>query len=180
MKFLAKDSKLFSEIMEGVVAFFSLDAETTTETDIHAALDGAEPLATQLDKAKGQPDATLTKERDDLKAEVEALKTEVETQKNKVSETEKALGVKDARIAELQVEAEAAKGELETQKAQHKAEISTLSGKVAKLTAGKSKEIELNDDENGNSKFKNSNKDEDVVVVKSSKLSKLTEKQNLN
>lgn len=180
MKFLAKDSKLFSEIMEGLVGFFSLDAETTTETDIHAALDGAEPLATQLEKAKGQPDAALVKERDDLKAEVETLKGEVETQKSKAAEAEKGLGVKDARIAELQVEAEAAKGELETLKAQHKTEISTLSARVAKLTAGTSKEIEPNDDENGNSRFKTSNKDEDVVVVKSSKLSKLTEKQNLN
>jgi len=180
MKFLAKDSKLFSEIMEGLAVFFSLDAETTTETDIHAALDGAEPLATQLEKAKGQPDAALTKERDDLKAKVETLKGELETQKGKVAETEKALGVKDARIADLQVEVETANADLETAKGQHKTEVSTLSARIAKLTAGTSKEIENGDPENGNSKFKTSNKDEEVVVVKSTKLSKLTEKQNLN
>lgn len=182
MKFFAKDSKLFPQIMEGLVTFFSLDPDTATETDVHAAIDGAEPLAAQLEKAKGSPDATLAAQVETLKADLQKANDELAAAQGKVSDLENQATAKDERIAELQVEVEAATQKMEAQATQYKTEIKTLSGKVATLTAGKTKEIEADDSGNGGVEtMKNpKGKDEDVIVVQSTKLNKLLEKSKLN
>jgi len=125
-------SKLYQQIMEAAVSFFGLDQKSATEAEVHDALDGAEPLAKQLEQAKASGGGDAKKVAD-LEEKVNGFQAQLD-------KLAKEIEAKDARIAELQVEVTTAKADadktLEALKGQHKKEISTLAGQVAALKAG--------------------------------------------
>jgi phage shock protein A len=133
--FNIKDSKLYSQIMESLVGFFGLSKESATEAEIHDALNGIDPLETQIENAKLEAAKDLAEVKDRL-AKLEA----------QVSDFEKAIEAKDARIGELQTDAQTAVEntavEVAALKERHAKEISVLAGQVSALKAGRKHETD--------------------------------------
>lgn len=177
MKFDATTSKLYQQIMEAAVGFLGLDAATATETDVHAALDGAKPLAEQLETARTEAVADMKKQFDEFKTkstendekmtdfqkQLDALKADVKT--------------KDERITDLQKEIATGKQATESLKAQHKTETERLAGELAKTQAGGEMELELSGDEHDAGKPDKSKSGAQVIVAKSDSLKALTKKK---
>lgn len=181
MNFDVKNSKLFAPIMAALVSFFELDNETATETDVHAKLDGLEPLSTLIEKASTEAVAGFQKELDDLKTQVTTMQDQVTTLTARADEAEKSVATKDARISELQVEISEKETAIDQIKKQHGTETANLSGQIAKLKAGKSLEADLVDDVHpAGTKDKNKGGNEEMVIVSSSRLQKLVQKRPMN
>lgn len=176
--FDAKSSKLFGPIMAAFATFLGLDQETTTETEIHAALDGAVPLAEQIETAKSEAIAAVNAKLEALTGEVEGLKGQVTSLEERAEVAEALAATKDTRIAELQVEISEGTSAVESLKAQHKTETSNLSGQIAKLKAGKALESDLNDDTHDAGKRDQNGTS--VVVLQGSKLRGLVTKKSEN
>lgn len=160
MTFDAEKSKLFGPIMQALAGFFSMGA-TTTEAEIHDALDGIKPLKEQLEEAKAAGAASASEELKTIKDRLETLEGQVSTLTSEAA-------AKDTRIGELQVElkqqeeaAKQANSALEAMKEQHKKEIGVLAGQVSSLKAGKPIEQEKQD---GAHAAATGNKDESGIV----------------
>lgn len=170
--FNIKDSKLYSQIMENLVGFFGLNKESATEAEVHDAINGVDPLETQLQSAREQ----AAKDLADMKVRL----TELET---KFAEMETSIEAKDQRIAELQTESQTAAQDNQTQlsalKEQHKTEIKTLSGQIASLRAGRSQE---EDNGGGDEKFETveSKSGRQIIAIKSDALAALVAKSRTN
>lgn len=178
MTFDVKNSKLYSQIMTGLAAFFELD-ETATETDIHAKIEGSEPLSKMLE-------AAATKAVGDLKDQLSTLTEKVTDLEGKVSNlTERAenaeaqIAAKDDRIEELQTEIGEKSNAIDALKAQHKTETDRLSGKIASLRAGAEKETDQ-PDEHAATKVGKGSDGVQVHVIQSKNLKNLVTRQPLN
>ena len=158
--------------MESLVGFLGLNKESATEAEVHDALNGVDPLETQLQNAREQ----AAKDLADMKVRL----TELEA---KFAEMETSIEAKDQRIAELQTEAQTAAQENQAQlsalKEQHKAEIKTLSGQIASLRAGRSDE---SDNGGGDEKFETveTKSGRQVIAIKSDALAALVAKNAKN
>lgn len=173
MKFDASKSKLHDQILNSAGAFMGLDTETMTETEIHAAFDGATPLAAQLDAAKAEATKDQAKEIETLKGEIETLKKaapELETAKKDIE-------TKDARITELLKEVEEVKAASNRAAAQAKTESSNLAAEIAKLKAGKDLESDEGGDKHDGAK-KDGASGTTVVKVESDALKNLITPKN--
>lgn len=133
--FDAIKSKLYPQIMERLCSFLGLPTESTTETEIHAALESqVGTLAEQLENAKNGTDA-LAKVQ-----ELEGKFSEMQTQLSAIADQ---LTERNARIEELQTELQALQTEKQNSEAdaiaaaaQQQERIKTLSGEIARLKSG--------------------------------------------
>ena len=125
--------------MENIARIFGMDAQTTTEAEIHEAVSNAKPISEQLAGTE-------------LASKVEELTTRLSTVEQEQSTLRTEIEQRDARIAELQTQvasletqAEEKLREVEALKTQHASEVRTLAGQVASLKAGKSTEKQDSD-----------------------------------
>jgi predicted nuclease with TOPRIM domain len=153
--FNIKDSKLYTQIMEGIRDFFGLPADAN-ESDVHNALDGQKSLQEQLEAAAKTDERLneITDRLNTMEAEMKTMREESEA--------------KDQRVAELQVqiaELETLTGEKETAiealKTAHAKETKTLAGEISKLKAGKV----LEQDEGGDQHEAGKNKEGEKVFT---------------
>jgi septal ring factor EnvC (AmiA/AmiB activator) len=142
MKFDVTKSKLYSSIMEGLVSFFELEADNATETDIHAKIEGSEPLSKLLEKATEKAVGDLTAKVDGLTSKVTDLEKQVSDLTTRAENAEAQIAQKDNRIEELQIEVANEKKTVQSIKDQHKAETDRLAGKIAAMKAGVEKETD--------------------------------------
>jgi len=135
--------KLYDQILTGLKAFFSLDADAT-ETEIHDKLSTSKPLAEIQDgtamadlqaqitaltaKVEGHETqlGTLQASYDTLQAENTTLQTTIEAHLATITEKETAITAKETELATL--------------KASHKTQVDSLAGQIAALKAGKTDE----------------------------------------
>ena len=178
MKFDVTTSKLYQQIMDAATSFFGLDKDSTTETEIHAAMDGQKPLAEQLDSAKTAAIADLKEQFDTLKGEVSTQKDQITALETRATEAEKASEVKDKRITALQLEIQEAKEKAETMEKQHKVETEKLAGELAKSKAGKNLEVDAGgDSHDAAKKDKGTVGSTQVIVAESNSLKALVKKR---
>lgn len=130
----ATAAKFYNETMNGLAAFFGLNAEETTEAELHQQLIEAGSLAQIKAAALSEANAAVMSQMASFQTTLEGLQTQLnDLQADAQSKGEK--------VAELETELETVKGQL-TEKdgeiAGHLMQIQTLSGTVASLKAGKS------------------------------------------
>jgi len=132
--------KLYDQILGGLKAFFSLEADAT-ESEVHDKLSNTKPLAeiengTAIADLQAQISAlntkveghesqltTLQASYDTLKAENETLQTTIEAHVATITEKETAIAAKEAELVAL--------------KATNKTQVDSLAGQIAALKAGK-------------------------------------------
>ena len=163
--------------MEAAVGFLGLDAATATETDVHAALDGATPLAKQLEAARMEAVADMQKHLDEFKATSTASDEKMKDFQKQLDALKADVATKDERIAELQKEIATGKQATENLKAQHKTETEKLAGELAKNKAGGALELEVAGDVHDAGKPDKSKSGAQVVVATSASLKALTQKK---
>ena len=134
----AEKSKLFPQIMASLAAFFGLTSEAT-ETEIHATLEGAVPLAAQLDAARITAVADMV--------EIRARLSTLETEQTRLTGD---LEAREIRIADLQTQIaereDATAAILTSLRAQHQTEVSALARQVSGLKSGRPLEQEQGGD----------------------------------
>lgn len=129
----ATASKFYSQIMNGMAAFFGMDAEETTEAELHQKLVEAGTL-------ENMRAAALQEANDAVKAEMADFKTQLESLQTQFNDLKTDAESKGAKVTELEADLENVRTELsekETAIAGHLDKIKTLSGEVATLKAGK-------------------------------------------
>jgi phage I-like protein len=178
MTFDIKNSKLYGQIMAALVSFFELEPDTATETDVHAKLEGIESLSKLLDKSAKDAVAGIETKVGQLSEKVTALEAQVSDLTTRAEAAEAKLTEKDDRIAELQTETAEQKSAVEKLKEQHKTEVSTLSGKIAALRAGKEKES--GNDETTAAAEVGKGTAAEVQVIQSTTLKRLVTRQSVN
>lgn len=171
MKFDITKSKLYGELMSAFAAFFNL-GDDATETDIHAAIDGQQPLAEQLDAARTDAVKALQTQLDTMKGDFDKQAERITALEKSVSDAAAAAEIKDARITELQTEIAGHAKKVDALKAQHKTEIDNLAGELASAKAGKIKEADNGGDNHATANLK-SKTGANVVVARTGALDAL-------
>lgn len=129
----ATSAKFYSELMNGLASFFGLNAEETTEAELHQQLTEAGSLQQIKSAAMQEATAAVQAKMEDFSAQLAALQTRFDALETDAQ-------AKGEKVAELEGELETVRGQLaekETAVAGHVAQIKTLSGEVASLKAGK-------------------------------------------
>ena len=140
-----KNSKLYSQIMEGLAVHFSMDKANTTESELHARLETEKPISEQLEAAKNDGAATAANDIAELKSRMSEMESKLAAQASDIE-------AKVGRIAELETEITAAKETatiaqtaLDTKVKEYDAKVLELSGEVARYKTGQKQEQEGND-----------------------------------
>lgn len=177
MKFDAKSSTKYQQIMEAAVTFFALDKDNATETDVHDAFDKQkEPFAKQLETARTEAVTDLQKQFDQFKEESKGSAEKVADLQKQFDTMKTDIETKDARILELTKEVAKGTEAVESLKRQHKTETDKLAGELAKNRAGEEMEVdEAGDAHDAGKKEKSSGPK--VVVAKSDALKNLAKKR---
>lgn len=176
MKFDVSKSKLYGELMSAFATFFKL-GDDATETDIHAAIDGQQPLADQLETARTDAVKELQSQFDTMKADFDKQAERITALEKSVADANDAAAVKDARITELQTEIANHTKTVDALKTQHKTEIDNLAGQLASSKAGKTKEMDAGGDQHEAATMK-SKTGANVVVARSGALDNLLKLRN--
>ena len=176
MKFDVSKSKLYGELMSAFAAFFKL-GDDATETDIHAAIDGQQPLAEQLEAARTDALKTLQLQFDKIKEDFDKQTERITALEKSVSDAAAAAAVKDERITELQTEIAGHAKSVDALKTQHKTEIDNLAGQLASAKAGKTQEHDAGGDQHAAGTLK-SKTGASVVVARSGALDNLLKVPN--
>lgn len=144
MKWKVENSKFYNEIMEAAVKYFGMDAETTTEAELHQQFTTAETVDAMRGQIKTEVVAAVKAETDQLTAKVVALETKVAALETDLAASKTALDAANKQVADLQTAAAGKDAEL----ANAKAQTTTLAAEVATLKAG-AKSGENGDGDNG-------------------------------
>ncbi len=177
MSFDASKSKLFPQIMESVARFFGLSSDAT-ETEIHAAVEGQNPLAVQLEEARNAAESKNGTDITEMKEQLAQLQTAQE-------KTAAELSLKDERIAELQTQIatnetaiEQAGQKFDAMKLQFEKENRVLAGQVSSLKAGRP----LEQDEQGDAHAADQKNEGEpkVLAIQSNKLKESLTRQRQN
>lgn len=129
----ASASNFYGQIMNSLAAFFGLDAEETTEAELHQQLSEAGTLAGIRAAATAEALEGVKTQMTDIETKLADLQTQFDAMK---ADTD----AKAGKITELETQLEAVNGAIaEKEKAigNHKATIVSLSGELATLKAGK-------------------------------------------
>ena len=129
----ASASKFYAEIMNGMATFFGLNAEETTEAELHQQLIEAGTLENIKAAALNEANAAVKQQMADFQTKLDALTTQVEGLQTDAD-------AKAAKVGELETELETVKGQLtekDTELAGLQRQNQSLSGEVAGLKAGK-------------------------------------------
>lgn len=135
MKWKVENSKFYAEIMEAAVKYFGMDAETTTEAELHQKIESAESVETMREAIKTEVVAAVKAETDQLTAKVSTLETKVSALETELAASKAALDAANKQVADLQTAAAGKDVELNNAKAQ----TATLAAEVATLKAGAKK-----------------------------------------
>lgn len=165
--------------MEGLVSFFELDADTATETDVHAKIEGSEPLSKMLEAAATKAVGDLKDQVTKLTEKVTGLEQSVTDLTARAEKAEGQIAAKDDRIEELQTEIGEKANAIDALKTQHKTETDRLSGKIASLRAGEEKETDQGEEHDA-TKVGKGNDGVKVHVIQSKALKGLVTRQPLN
>lgn len=132
MKWKVENSKFYAEIMEAAVKYFGMDAETTTEAELHQKFETAESVDTMRASLKTEVEAAVKTETEKITARVTELEATVKQLQTDLAASKTALEAANNQVAELQ-KADATKdAELNNAKAQNK----SLAADLAKIKAG--------------------------------------------
>ena len=129
----ATAAKFYSETMNGLATFFGLNAEETTEAELHQQLIEAGSLAQIKAAALQEANDAVKQQMADFQSQLSALTEQVKGLKADAQS-------KGEKVGELETELEAVKGTLtekETEIEGLKTQNQSLSGEVAGLKAGK-------------------------------------------
>lgn len=129
----ATAAKFYSEMMNSLAAFFGLNAEETTEAELHQKLIEAGTLESIRAAALNEANEAVKQQMTDFQTQLAALTAQVEGLQTDAD-------AKTAKVAELETELETVKGQLtekDTEIEGHLSQITALSGEVAGLRAGK-------------------------------------------
>ena len=126
-------SKFYSEMMNGLASFFGLDAEETTEAEVHQKLTEAGSLAEIRAAALQEANDAVSAQMTDFQGQLSALTSQFNDLKADAD-------AKATKVDELETELKTVKGQLsekDTELAGLKSQNQSLSGEVAGLKAGK-------------------------------------------
>jgi DNA repair exonuclease SbcCD ATPase subunit len=129
----ASASRFYAEIMNGMAIFFGLNAEETTEAELHQQLIEAGSLAEIRAAALSEANAAVMQQMAEFQSKLDALQTGFDSLKTDAES-------KAEQVEQLTADLETVRGQLaekDTEIAGHLAQIQTLSGTVATLKAGK-------------------------------------------
>lgn len=129
----ATASNFYNEIMGGLANFFSLDANETTEAELHQKLTEAGTLEQIKANAVKDANDAVAAQMADFNAKLESLQTQFEALQSDAQS-------KGEKVAALETELETVRGEItakEAEIARNLEQIKGLSGEVATLKAGK-------------------------------------------
>jgi|JI9StandDraft_1071089.scaffolds.fasta_scaffold212517_1 DNA repair exonuclease SbcCD ATPase subunit len=129
----ASASKFYAEIMNGMATFFGLNAEETTEAELHQQLIEAGSLAEIRAAALSEASAAVMQQMAEFQTKLDALQASVDTLKEEGES-------KAQQVEQLTTDLETVRGQLaekDTEISGHLLQIQTLSGTVATLKAGK-------------------------------------------
>lgn len=132
MKWNVENSKFYAEIMEAAVKYFGMDAESTTEAELHQKFEMAESVETIRASIRTEVEAAVKSEMEGITEKVSALETQIADLQTQLATSQTALESANKQIADLQTAAAEKDAELANAKAQNM----TLAGEVAKLKAG--------------------------------------------
>lgn len=129
----ASASKFYNEMMNGLASFFGLDANETTEAELHQKLIEAGTLESIKAAALNEANAAVMQQMAEFQTKLDALTAQVEGLQTDAD-------AKAAKVGELETELETVKGQLTAKDGEietHLSQIQSLSGEVAGLKAGK-------------------------------------------
>lgn len=126
-------AKFYSEMMNGLASFFGLNADETTEAEMHQQLIEAGSLSEIRAAALKEANEAVAAQMADFKTQLETLQTSFNDLKADAES-------KGEKVAELEQQLEAVRGNEAAKDAaiaQHLEQIKSLSGEVATMKAGK-------------------------------------------
>lgn len=126
-------AKFYSEMMNGLASFFGLNADETTEAEMHQQLIEAGSLAEIRAAALKEANEAVAAQMADFKTQLETLQTSFNDLKADAES-------KGEKVTELEQQLEAVRGNEAAKDAaiaQHLEQIKSLSGEVATMKAGK-------------------------------------------
>lgn len=129
----ASASKFYSEMMNGLASFFGLDAEETTEAEMHQQLTEAGSLAQIKAAALKEANDAVSAQMADFQSQLSALTAQFNDLKADADS-------KAEKVGELETELQTVKGQLtekDTELELLQKQNKSLSGEVAGLKAGK-------------------------------------------
>lgn len=132
MTWKVENSKFYAEIMEAAVKYFGMDAETTTEAELHQKLDTAETVDEMRASLKLEVEAAVKAETDKITAKVSELETSVKKLEADLAASKTALEAANKQVSELQTSIATKDAELKNAGEQTK----QLAAEVAKLKVG--------------------------------------------
>lgn len=126
-------AKFYSEMMNGLASFFGLNADETTEAEMHQQLIEAGSLSEIRAAALKEANEAVAAQMADFKTQLETLQTSFNDLKADAES-------KGEKVAELEQQLETVRGNEAAKDAaiaQHLEQIKSLSGEVATMKAGK-------------------------------------------
>lgn len=129
----ATAAKFYSETMNSLAAFFGLNAEETTEAELHQKLIEAGTLESIRAAATKEANEAVAAQMTDFQTQLAALTEQVEGLQADATEKAEKVGELETELETVKGQLTAKDGEIET----HLSQIQSLSGEVATLKAGK-------------------------------------------
>ncbi len=129
----ATAAKFYSETMNGLAAFFGLNAEETTEAELHQQLIEAGSLAQIKAAALNEANASVMSQMAEFQTKLDGLQSQL-------NDLQSDADAKAAKVGELETELDTVKGQLnekDTELAGMQKQNQSLSGEVAGLKAGR-------------------------------------------
>lgn len=126
-------AKFYSEMMNGLASFFGLNADETTEAELHQQLIEAGSLAEIRAAALKEANEAVAAQMADFKTQLETLQTSFNDLKADAES-------KGAKVTDLEEQLETVRGDVAAKDAAiagHLEQIKSLSGEVATMKAGK-------------------------------------------
>lgn len=129
----ATAAKFYSETMNSLAAFFGVNADETTEAELHQKLIEAGTLESIRAAATKEANDAVTAQMEEFQTKLDALTAQVEGLQADAD-------AKTAKVAELETDLETVRGQLTEKDGEietHLSQIKSLSGEVATLKAGR-------------------------------------------
>ena len=137
-------AKFYSELMNWLVSFFSLDAASSTEAEVHSA---ATAVTATLEGLKS---AAIEEAKSAVKAEMDTTTASLQQLAGEIAEMKKAAATAGEQVTALTAEIETLKGQLSTKEADmqkaaadHKKQVEALSTEIGVLKTGAKSELEV-------------------------------------
>lgn len=131
--FKIETSKFYSEIMESVVKYFGMDAEGTTEAEVHQKIVEAETLTAMEARLTAAANESVKATMADLQSQLTALSGKVTAMEAAAATATDELKTANEKVTAMEVAAATANSQLDAANTK----VIQLAGEVATLKAGK-------------------------------------------